>query len=115
MTEAEQKAREMLRGYDVRWEKFEGQSGVPLFNLRESIAAALEQHGREQREAGRREGIQASWDAINKWICKGPLPSPQAEQRNGMVLAANEVFALLQPKEPEADGEALLREIVEGD
>lgn len=46
-------------------------------------------------EDGFRDGLQAAWDEIDRWIVKGEIPQWQAQRRNGMVLAANQVMMLI--------------------
>lgn len=48
-----------------------------------------------ENDRGYSRGLEAAWDAINRWIKSGPLPEPAHSERNGMVLAANEVRKLI--------------------
>lgn len=40
-------------------------------------------------------GLQDAWDAINEIITRGELPEPAHSERNGMILASNQVFCIL--------------------
>lgn len=47
-------------------------------------------------ERGFSDGAQAAWDAVDQWIHRGHLPGGWAQhQRNGMVLAANEIMKII--------------------
>lgn len=46
-------------------------------------------------ERGFEDGLQAAWDAVDRWIHRGPLPDGRQEQRNGMVLATNEIMKII--------------------
>ncbi len=50
------------------------------------------------REQIRLEALQEAWNAINAWIKPGDLGHLANERRNGMVLAANEVWYLMHPE-----------------
>lgn len=45
-------------------------------------------------ERGYNDAIQQAWDRINNIIKKGMLSEPQHSERNGLILAANEIFRL---------------------
>lgn len=70
------------------------------YTIIDKIGDAPEQSpaGKEPPPAMTREyqrGVRAAWDEINKVIRLGPLPYPDHEQRNGMVLASNVVSGLM--------------------
>lgn len=42
------------------------------------------------------DGLQAAWDSVNAIIKHGELPAAQAELRNGIIMASNEIMKMIK-------------------